>query len=123
MGNDFEKSGERLQKDKIEAMRLFQDWERWDQDRTLDYFIQNFMIAEPARRATIAEILCAVLFESCSATRKSDHERIKKIVPLIKRKELNYIPESYLKAYHHEQKTAAGENFLKMLKMGQDVFE
>ncbi|EKD77790.1 MAG: hypothetical protein ACD_42C00175G0008 [uncultured bacterium] len=120
--NDPGKSGERLVKDKNEAMSLYRDWQAWDQDRSLDYFIQHFSDADKKRRAAIAEILCAVLFESCSAIRKEDHERIKKIVPIVMIKELQYIPDSYLTAYYLEQKTDAGENFKKMLRIGGDVF-
>ena len=121
--NDPGKSGERLLKDKNEAMELYRDWQVWDRDRSLDYFIQNFSQADKKRRATIAEILCAVLFESCSADNKDDHERIKKIVPIIKTKGLEYIPNSYITAYSHQLKTDPGENFRKMLKIGADVFD
>ena len=121
--NDPHKSGERISKDKSEAMALYYDWQKWDQDRSLDYFIANFKDADKKRRATIAEILCAVLFESCSAANKEDHDRIKKIVPILKTKELEYITESYIKAYYQLQKTDAGENFIKMLKIGADIFD
>src|SRR3990167_2091931 len=121
--NNPGKSGERLLKDKNEAMALYHDWQAWDRERALDYFIQNFSQASLQRRATIAEILCAVLFESCSADKKEDHDRIKKIVPIIKTKGLEYIPNSYITAYSHQQKTDPGENFRKMLKIGADVFD
>ncbi len=121
--NNAGKSGERLVKDKNEAMQLYHDWQAWDRERSLDYFIQNFSQADERRRATIAEILCAVLFEACSADNKADHERIKKIVPILKTKGLEYISNSYITAYFHKQKTNLGENFKKMLKMGGDVFE
>lgn len=120
--NDPHKSGERVVKDKSEAMTLYGDWRTWDQERSLDYFIESFTDASQKRKATIAEILCAVLFESCSAANKADHDRIKKIVPIIKSKGLDYISDSYIKAYYHDQKTDRGENFLKMLKIGADVF-
>lgn len=121
--NDPHKSGERIQKDKAEAMELFHDWQAWDRDRSLDYFINNFSQADAKRRATIAEILCAVLFEACTASNKDDHDRIKKIVPVLKTKGLEYITESYIQAYVREQPTEAGENFVKMLKIGADVFD
>ena len=121
--NDSGKSGERLAKDKSEAMHLYHDWQTWDQERSLDYFIGNFPDADQKRKATIAEILAAVLFESCVADNKADHERIKKIVPILKTKGLEYISESYIKAYFLEQKTALGENFQKMLRLGSDVFD
>ncbi|MCX7121448.1 MAG: ankyrin repeat domain-containing protein [Gammaproteobacteria bacterium] len=121
--NNPGKSGERLAKDKSEAMALYHDWQRWDQERSLDYFISNFNKANKKRKGTIAEILCAVLFEACSADNKEDHERIKKIVPILKTKGFEYITDSYIKAYYHTQKTDAGENFMKMLKIGADVFD
>ena len=70
----------------------------------------------------LAEILTAVLFESCIASNFSDRERINKIVPIITTKGFDYIPNSYLNAYFHVQKTLPGENFKKMLKLGGDVF-
>lgn len=121
--NDPSKSGAQLDKDKAEAMHFFHDWEKWDQDRTLDYFIQNFHRADKQRRAAIAEILCAVLFESCSVDNPDDRARIEKIVPIIKSKGLEYIPQSYIKAYSLDQQTNAGENFQKMLRLGSDVFD
>lgn len=121
--NDPGKSGERLMKDKTEAMNLFYDWERWDRDRSLSYFTHSFSNADKKRRATIAEILCAVLFEACSADDPSDRERIEKIVSFISTKDLAYIPRSYLAAYYYRHRTDAGENFKKMLRLGGDVFE
>lgn len=121
--NNPGKSGERLEKDKNEAMELFHDWQHWDRERSLDYFISNFAEADKKRRATIAEILCAVLFEACSAARKEDHACIKKIVPILKTKGLEYISESYINAYCLQQKTDLGDNFRKMLKIGGDVFD
>jgi hypothetical protein len=116
-------SGERLLKDKNEAMQLYHDWRVWDQQRSLDYFISHFAQASSRRRATIAEILCAVLFESLSADRKADHAHIKKIVPLLQTQEHEYIVNSYITAYCNLQKTSAGENFKKMLKIGADIFD
>lgn len=121
--NNPGKSGERLLKDKNEAMALYYDWQAWDRDRSLNYFIQNFSQADEKRRATIAEILCAVLFESLSADKKEDHARIKKIVSIIKTRGLEYIPNSYITAYSHKQKTDLGENFRRMLKIGADAFD
>lgn len=121
--NDHGKTGEKLRKEKQIAMHLFHDWETWDQTRSLDYFIENFATADAKRKATIAEILCAVLFQACSASNKEDEMRIKKIVPILKTKGLEYIAESYLSAYWQQQKTPMGDNFKKMLKMGSDVFD
>ena len=116
-------SGDRLLKDKQEAMTLYEDWQAWDQERSLDYFIQNFHQADKQRQAMIVEILCAVLFQSCLATRAEDEGRIKKIVPIVQAEGFEYIPQSYIKAYSLDQKTLAGENFQKMLKMGADIFD
>lgn len=121
--NDPEKSGERLVKDKQEAMSFFRDWQIWDQTRSLDYFVNHFAQADEKRRAMIAEMLCAVLFERYSADKKEDHVAIKKIVPILKTPSLQYISDSYLTAYYRHQKTQAGENFRKMLRIGADVFE
>lgn len=121
--NDCGKTGVRLQKDKHEAMSLYQDWRLWDQQRALDYFIQNFSKATKQRQASIAELLCSVLFQSCSADRSVDRERIEKIVPLLKTEGLEHISQSYIEAYCNRKKTAAGENFKKMMRMGADVFD
>ncbi|OGT26906.1 MAG: hypothetical protein A3I77_01970 [Gammaproteobacteria bacterium RIFCSPLOWO2_02_FULL_42_14] len=121
--NNPGKTGECLVKDKMEAMRFFHDWERWDQDRSLHYFTHGIEKADKKRRACIAEMLCAVLFEACDANNLDDRERINKIVPVITTPDLHYIPESYLNPYYRENKTAAGENFRKMLRLGGDVFE
>jgi hypothetical protein len=75
------------------------------------------------KSAAIAEILCSVLFESCSIDNPNDRARIEKIVPIIKSKGLDYIPNSYIKAYSLDRQTNAGENFQKMLRLGSDVFD
>src|SRR3990167_6352957 len=115
--NDPGKTGERLMKDKQLSMEFYHDWEKWDQDRSIDYFIQNFGSSDLKRKATIAEILCAVLFQACSAENKNDIERIKKIVPIIKTPGLEYITDSYIATYIRHDKTQLGENFKKVLKI------
>lgn len=121
--NDCGKTGERLQKDKHEAMALYNDWRTWDQQRALDYFIQSFSGASKKRQASIAELLCSVLFQACAADNRADLARIEKIVPILKTEGLEYIPNSYIEAYWNRKRTPAGDNFKKMMRLGADVFD
>lgn len=121
--NASSQSGDELIKDKNEAMAIFKDWQRWDQDRSLDYFVKNVQYADKKRQATIIEIVCAVLFEACSPDKPEDRKRIEKLVPIIKTPGFEYIAQSYLKTYLQTKKTKWGTDFQRMLKIGGDVFE
>ncbi len=98
-----------------EAMVLYNTWTAWDKDRTIDECIQRFYLAEKARRASIAQMLGAVLFQTCDAELSHHLVRAEKILTILGLPEYQYILDSYLKVYCIDTLTKKGNNFLKLL--------
>lgn len=99
----------------IDALELFQRWRRWDTERALHFFMSEFAQASPARKASIAAVLAAIVFQTCSADNPEHFERAKNILSLLRNKEFNYILNSYIKFYVHDKPTEAGRNFMRLL--------
>lgn len=98
------------------AMAFYQQWREWDKDRALHETIENFYFASPARKACIAALLAAVLFQTCRYDHDKDLPRINKILAIFSSfKEYNYILKSYLKVYTQEHKTSLGDNLIQIL--------
>ena len=64
-----------------DALELYQRWREWDKSRALQFAMQNFPSASPARKASIAAVLAGILFQRCSADSPEDVARAKKILP------------------------------------------
>lgn len=101
----------------IDALELFQRWRHWDTERALHFFISEFAHANKARKASIAAVLAAILFQTCSAENPQHIERAKNILSVLRTPEFDYILQSYIKFYVHDKPTEAGRNFMKLLHM------
>lgn len=101
----------------IDALELFQRWRHWDTERALHFFIDSFEQANKARKASIAAVLAAILFQTCSAENPEHLERAKNILTILRKKEFSYILDSYTKFYLQNKPTAAGRNFMKLLQL------
>lgn len=106
-------AGEKFSED--EALMIYHAWGAWDKDRAIDECIQRFYMANPARQASIAQILGGVLFQSCDASLPHHLARAEKILSILSMNEYKYILESYLKIYCVNGLTKKGNNFLKVL--------
>ncbi|MDX2346707.1 MAG: ankyrin repeat domain-containing protein [Legionella sp.] len=98
-----------------EAMMIYQAWIAWDKDRAIDECIQRFYLADKARRASLAQMLGAVLFQTCDAALPHHLIRAEKILTLLALPEYKYILDSYLKVYCVDSLTKKGNNLLKLL--------
>lgn len=98
-----------------EAKKVFETWVEWDKDRALDECIQRFYLANDVRRASIASILGAVLFQSCDYSKKIDVERAEKILTILTLPDYYYVLKSYLDIYCVKRLTRKGNNLLKLL--------
>jgi hypothetical protein len=96
-------------------MALFNAWLTWDQDRALDEIIQRYYLANSLRRASIAGMLAAVLFQACDASNPTHLARAEKILTIVALPENYYILQSYLTHYCVKRLTRRGNNFLKLL--------
>ncbi|MCH9763642.1 MAG: ankyrin repeat domain-containing protein [Gammaproteobacteria bacterium] len=98
-----------------EAMMVYHAWVAWDKDRALEECIQRFYLAETPRRASLAQMLGAVLFQSCDAALSHHLLRAEKILAILILPEYKYILDSYLKVYCVDTLTKKGNNLLKIL--------
>jgi len=98
-----------------DVMVFFQEWSDWDQDRALDECVQRFYLADSVRRASLAGILAAILFQSCDADNPLHLKRAEKILPILTIPDYAYIMQSYLTHYCEKRLTPRGNNLLKLL--------
>lgn len=98
-----------------EAMVLYHTWVAWDKDRAIDECIQRFYLADKVRRASLAQMLGSVLFQTCDATLPHHLVRAEKILAVLTLPEYKYILDSYLQVYCIKGLTKKGNNLLKIL--------
>lgn len=99
------------------AVFFYQHWREWDKDRALLKVIKQFPAANPARKASIAALLAAVLFQRCSADHDADIQRAQKIIPILRTPGYEYILESYIEIYCHQNQTASGKNLQRLINI------
>ncbi|MFA5960849.1 MAG: Dot/Icm T4SS effector AnkH/LegA3 [Tatlockia sp.] len=97
------------------AIDLYETWVEWDKDRALDECIHRFYIASPLRKASIAAMLGAVLFQSCDYANAHHALRAEKILTILTLPEYYYVLQSYLDVYCVKHFTRKGNNLLKLL--------
>ncbi|NCT56213.1 MAG: ankyrin repeat domain-containing protein [Legionella sp.] len=98
-----------------EAMEMYHTWVAWDKDRAIDECVQRFYLANKARRASLAAILGAVLFQTCDAALPHHLVRAEKILKILVIPDYKYILDSYLDVYCVKSLTKKGNNLLKIL--------
>jgi hypothetical protein len=95
---------------------FYQSWLNWDKDRAIEELIEAFKSANQYRKASIASILTAVLFQNLNSQLTRDTYRAEKILKVIIHPDYLYILQSYLDIYCPlTQKTLHGENLLRLL--------
>lgn len=97
------------------ALSLYKEWVEWDKDRALDECIQRFYLADRVRKASIAAMLGAVLFQACDHGVRQHVERAEKILSILSLPDYYYILKSYLEEYCIKRLTKKGNNLLKLL--------
>lgn len=98
-----------------DALSLYNAWQEWDKDRALDECLHRFYLANSLRKASIAAMLGAVLFQSCDASNARHLERAEKILTVLTLPDYYYILNSYLQNYCVNRLTRRGNNLLKIL--------
>lgn len=98
-----------------EGMYLYHEWLEWDQERALDECIQRFYLASPARKATYASMLAAVLFQACHYDNPVHLARAEKILKVLTHPDYQYVLDSYVSTYCGKRLTKKGKNLLLML--------
>lgn len=92
---------------KRKALYFYDQWLEWDKNRALYFGIQSFYDASPARKASKAAILAAILFQTCQYKNPSDREKAEKILPILTLPDYDYILKSYFQIFwplrHNQQ--------------------
>lgn len=99
------------------AWSFYQQWAAWDQDRELDSCIQSFYAADPARKASKAATLGAILFQRSHIIDQKSLERAEKILRILTIPDYHYVLESYVKVYWHSKHTQVGKNLVDLLDL------
>lgn len=98
-----------------DSLELFNRWRHWDRERALQFVIADFKLASPARQASIAALLAAILFQHCLATNDEHFAIAERIIPIITGRGYEYLIDSYKKFYINDRSTKAGANLLALL--------
>lgn len=98
-----------------DSLELFHRWRHWDRERALTFVIDDFKPASPARKACIAALLAAILFQHCSATNDEHFALAERIIPIVTAREYEYLINSYKKFYVNDKPTKAGANLIALL--------
>lgn len=110
---DFSKNMSRY---KNLALSIFNQWREWNKDRSLQFCIESFRDADKIRKACKAELLAAILFQSCGGGTPKDEERASLILSVLLDSPYQYLLKNYVQVYCYESQSAEGKNFLQMLK-------
>lgn len=104
-----------IKKYQREALGFYHQWQEWDKDRAIEECMNGFEAASPARKATKATILGAILFQQCNYLIPKAIERAEKMLPILTIPEYQYILKTYLEIYWKQRKTRAGHNLVQLL--------
>lgn len=85
---------------KNEALSFYNQWLEWDKNRALYFCINSFYHSNPARKATKAAIMAAILFQQCQYLRSKDRVKAEKILPVLTIPEYRYILRSYFQVFN-----------------------
>ena len=95
---------------------FYKAWLNWDRDRAIEEIVQALQSADKFRKASLASMLCGVLFQFLDGHSSLDSLRAEKILKAILDPKYLYILQSYLDVYAEQsRKTAHGENLKNLL--------
>ena len=110
------------QKYEEEALNFYHEWRKWYKDRSLDFCIQSLKEASPARKASKAALLAAILFQACDNDNPKDRAKFNKILAILSQADYLPILKCYAKTFSKENKTALWKSFSNYLEdYGVDI--
>jgi hypothetical protein len=104
------------------ALQQYRDWRDWDRKNAINYCINNFKTAEPARKATLGAALAAVFFQCIDYRDKKLFDLAREIHALLKEDKYHYLLKNYLDQYYHRRRTPAGINLKKLIEACESYF-
>lgn len=99
------------------AMEFYQQWKAWDEATALHECTSSFATASPARKASKAAVLGAILFQTCRYDDPEGLKRAGKILPILKTQGYEYVLNGYLKVYYENKPTPEGRNLMHLLEL------
>ncbi|MCK4609076.1 MAG: ankyrin repeat domain-containing protein [Gammaproteobacteria bacterium] len=97
------------------AMQFYNEWVEWDRKRELHFCLESFYVSDPARKASKAALLAAVLFQACSYDNAEDQEKVARILPILTQPEYSYILQSYHKVFGQDRNNPYMNNLRNFL--------
>jgi len=98
------------------AMQLYRTWREWDKDCALNAFMDEFQKANSARKASFAETLSAILFQTCRHLVPRDIARAENMLERLTETEYAFILRTYMEIYARGSTLPAGKNLSRMLR-------
>jgi hypothetical protein len=98
------------------ALNFFHRWREWNKDRALHQCLRHFQEGDLLHKAAQAEILSAILFQSCDVNRSTDQARIQAISAVLIGSKYEYVLRDYVQVYYYKGITEEGKHFLETLK-------
>jgi len=111
-----EQGGKNTQECEQEALRIYHEWREWDKSRSLDFCLQSIKNASPARKATKAALLAAILFQACDYDNQNDREKANKILTILAQPEYTPILKCYANSFKQDSDNILWKNFLNYLE-------
>ena len=102
---------------KKEALDFYSEWVDWDRNRALHFCLESFVESNPARKASKAALLAAILFQYCRYDNLKDYPKAKKILSILKLPEYDYILKSYIKVFSQDRKNQNLKNMYQFLNL------
>jgi len=102
------------------VLRVYRQWREWDKERALQFCLQDFADAVPARKAAKVTMLAAIFVQSCLASRRYDVERARRIFPYLCTPGFEYVLQSYLRAYRKTDVSFIARNLRQLIRLCDD---
>ena len=104
-----------MRKAQDEALAIYQEWLDFDKDRALTFCMQNFYRVNPARKATKAAILAAVLFQDYDYENPLDRARADRMMPILTDPQYVYLLKAYVEVFQYDRDNPLFQNLLKFI--------
>lgn len=98
------------------SLNYFHRWREWNKDRALHLCIESFKDGDAIRKASKAEILAAILFQSCQRREANDKRRGEEILSVLAGSKYEYVLRNYLQIYYYQGNTDEGKQFYELMK-------
>lgn len=102
---------------KRQALSIYHDWHKWDQQTSLHEFIVNTQKAQGPRRVSKAMVLATLLFQKLNYMRMENVRVAEKVLPVLMQPDLQYILKSYKKIFVDKYKTSDGSNLIHLMEL------